>query len=64
MRAHPTLFIHGQDDRLVPLDAAKNAAKRIPCARVEVMNAGHWPMRECPGAFNAIVLRFLAQTAS
>ncbi len=55
----PTLFIHGSEDTLVPLSAIECAADTMPSARVEVMAAGHWPMRECPEAFNAHVASFL-----
>lgn len=57
--AHPTLFIHGRGDTLVPIDAVKRAAASMTNARVDVMDAGHWPMRERPDAFNALVLDFL-----
>lgn len=56
---HPTLFIHGCNDRLVPLSAVKEAMRRMENARLEVLDAGHWPMREQPGIFNAVVRNFL-----
>ena len=59
--ANPTLFIHGDADRLVPVAAVKQAASTMPNARIEIMSAGHWPMRECPEPFNGLVTRFLAQ---
>lgn len=59
---HPTLFIHGRDDSLVPLEALETAASSMPNARVEIMDAGHWPMRESPEAFNELVISFLRES--
>jgi pimeloyl-ACP methyl ester carboxylesterase len=56
----PTLVIHGEKDTLVPIAAAREAARRIPDARLEVIpGAGHWPMREKPDLFNRLVVDFL-----
>ena len=57
----PTLLIHGRADRLVPLAEVERAATAMPHARLEVMEAGHWPMRECPDAFNRLVTGFLRE---
>ncbi len=57
--SQPTLFIHGKNDALVPLGAVEVAANAMPNARLEVMPAGHWPMREDPETFNSLVLSFL-----
>lgn len=58
----PVLLIHGNQDTLVPLSAAQEAARRIPNARLEVMEkTGHWPPRERPTQFNAAVLAFLGE---
>ncbi|MGN6473615.1 MAG: alpha/beta fold hydrolase, partial [Mycobacteriales bacterium] len=43
----PVLLIHGDHDRLVPLAAARQAAKRFPQWRLEVaVDVGHVPMLE------------------
>ena len=56
----PTLLIHGECDRLVPLSAAREAAERLPQARLEVLlNCGHWPQRDHPKRFNRLVAEFL-----
>lgn len=56
----PTLLIHGEKDRLVPLSAAMQAAELLPQARLEVLqNCGHWPQRDHPAAFNRLVADFL-----
>ena len=60
----PTLFIHGRDDSLIPLADVERAAAAMPNARLAVLDAGHWPMRECPDAFNRLVEAFLRETGS
>lgn len=57
----PTLLVHGRRDRLVPLAASRKAARLIPGARLRIMDAGHWPMRELPGAFAEILADFLSR---
>lgn len=54
-----TLIIHGSADSLVPLKYAREAARRIPGANLEVLDgAGHWPMRARPEQFNLVLERF------
>jgi pimeloyl-ACP methyl ester carboxylesterase len=56
----PVLVVHGAHDRLVPLAAARRAARRIPRARLAVIaDAGHWSQRERPALVNDLVTRFL-----
>ncbi|MEO0653571.1 MAG: alpha/beta hydrolase [Pseudomonadota bacterium] len=57
--SQPTLFVHGVKDALVPVEAVKAASNGIHNARLEVMDAGHWPMREQPEAFNDLIVSFL-----
>ncbi|MEM9899649.1 MAG: alpha/beta fold hydrolase [Pseudomonadota bacterium] len=61
---HPALFIHGNADPLVPVKAAEKAVGLMQNAQLEVMNAGHWPVRETPEHFNDVVVRFLAEVHS
>ena len=58
----PVLIVHGERDTLVPLANARAAAERMPNARLVTLDAGHWPMRECPERFNQIVASFLERT--
>ena len=59
--AVPTLFVHGEADRLVPVSWAVSAGAEAPDAEVEVLeNCGHLPPRERPEAFLASVEAFLA----
>ncbi len=59
----PVLFIHGQADRLVPLECTREAHQRVPASRLEVLpDCGHWPQRENSQLFNQMLLDFLTST--
>jgi pimeloyl-ACP methyl ester carboxylesterase len=48
----PTLVIHGSLDRLIPVAAARQLARRRPDWTLEVLEGvGHVPMMETPGLF-------------
>lgn len=50
----PALFVHGQDDELVPPAYSKAAADAAPVADLFTLtDCGHWPPREHPEAFNS-----------
>ncbi|NUQ43124.1 MAG: alpha/beta fold hydrolase [Calditrichaceae bacterium] len=56
----PTLIVHGDKDRLIPLRLAEQAARQIPGARLHIFkNCGHLPPREKPGEFNEVLGQFL-----
>jgi 3-oxoadipate enol-lactonase len=58
----PTLFIVGTDDELFPPASIVEAARRVPAARVELIEgAGHSPYFEQPGAWNDLVAAFLRE---
>lgn len=61
----PVLLIHGAKDRLVPLAAARAAARSNPTWRFEVIDdVGHVPQLEAPEWTSEIILDWLAmQTA-
>ncbi len=60
-----TLIVHGDQDILVPLKDAREAAERIPNARLEVLHhAGHWSARDDPEQFNRLVADFLFEKSS
>jgi len=47
----PALVLWGEDDGLLSLSYAREATRRIPGARLEVLpKCGHMPQRECPSA--------------
>ena len=62
----PTLIVWGQDDRIVPVEAADAYERAIPRSRKVVFpDTGHVPMLERPSAFNALLDEFLpSSTAS
>jgi pimeloyl-ACP methyl ester carboxylesterase len=57
----PTLVIHGELDRLIPLSAARDLIKRRPDWKLEVLEGvGHVPMMETPDLFLKVVNQWLA----
>lgn len=57
----PTLFVHGAADPLVPVGWSVRAGALAPNARVEVLrDCGHWPPREKPAEFAAVVRGFFS----
>jgi pimeloyl-ACP methyl ester carboxylesterase len=60
--AAPTLLIHGDCDRVVPVAWAQRAHEHLPDSELRVLRGcGHWPPRECPEEFNRAVANFLAR---
>lgn len=56
----PTLLVWGREDRLVPLAYAETFAKKLPQARIEVVDqTGHAPHLEQPEAVSRLVHAFL-----
>jgi len=56
----PVLLIHGDTDRIIPLDASTWYAEHLPNARLEVIaNAGHWLQIEHPDTFCHLIREFL-----
>ena len=56
----PTLVVHGDADRVVPVENGRVLARRIPGARyVELAGRGHVAFLEAPTEFNAVVESFL-----
>jgi pimeloyl-ACP methyl ester carboxylesterase len=56
----PVLVAWGRQDRLVPLRRSRELLRRIPHARLHVLEqCGHLPMLEQPRAFNTVVAEFL-----
>lgn len=58
--AAPVLLIQGRYDPVVPARHARRAAKRLPNARLEMMEARHLPPREYPEEVAAMIDAFLA----
>jgi len=56
----PTVVIHGADDRLIPIAMGQEIASAIPGAElVTIDDAGHFLLREQPGAARSAVADFL-----
>jgi pimeloyl-ACP methyl ester carboxylesterase len=56
----PTLVVHGDGDRVVPISNGRAIASRIPGAELEVIpGVGHYPYLEEPARFAAVVGAFL-----
>lgn len=56
----PSLFVHGEDDRMVPQSWSVRAGSLVPDAEVRILpNCGHWPPREKPNRVNALIRLFV-----
>lgn len=57
---HPTLVVHGREDRIIPVAASYYFAEQIPDATLCVFpRAGHWLQLEHPREFANLVRGFL-----
>lgn len=58
----PVLLVHGDLDRLIPVQAARDVARRYPGWRyVELDGVGHVPQLQCPERLAGEVLPWLAE---
>lgn len=58
---HPTLVVHGRDDRVIPLSNSLQLHQLIDDSRLHVFGrCGHWVQIEHAEAFNRVVRDFLA----
>ena len=56
----PVLWVHGEEDQLMPVDGARASAEKIPGARfAAIPNGGHMAPMENPAATNEAILEFL-----
>ena len=56
----PTLVVHGELDRLIPLAAARELVRRVPAFKLKVLEGvGHVPMMETPALFLQVVREHL-----
>ncbi len=61
----PVLLIHGERDRVVPVEAARRAHRLLKNARLFVISGcGHWAPRERPEEVHRAILEFLASPHS
>ena len=60
--AVPTLVVHGERDRIVPVGAARFLAAQLPNAQLELVpGAGHAPFLSRPVEFNDVLRSFLRE---
>ncbi|SDI13697.1 alpha/beta fold hydrolase [Pseudomonas panipatensis] len=58
--AHPTLLIHGRDDRVIPLALSERMLRLIPNSQLHVFGGcGHWVQIEKAQAFTRLLVDFL-----
>ncbi len=63
--AAPTLVVHGDQDRVVPVENGRLLASRIPGAELQILaGGGHLVLIEQATRFNQLVLDFLSRTAA
>jgi len=61
----PTLVIHGDADKLIPVENAKIIASNIPGAELVILeNMGHFFIIEASEESNRIILEFLSRHKS
>jgi pimeloyl-ACP methyl ester carboxylesterase len=59
----PSLLIWGERDPIIPVSHAHTAHELMPGSRLEVFpNAGHFPYRDDPHRFVAVLREFIAET--
>jgi pimeloyl-ACP methyl ester carboxylesterase len=59
----PTLIVWGEDDPIIPAAHGRAAHEAMPGSRLELFaGAGHFPHREQPARFVALLERFVAET--
>lgn len=57
---HPTLIVHGREDRIIPVQNALDLFALIDNAQLHVFGrCGHWTQIEHTAAFNELVIDFL-----
>jgi len=60
--AVPTLILHGEEDKYIPVSWARRAHSLIEGSELLVFpRCGHWLTLEKPGEFNSAVSEFLAR---
>lgn len=61
----PCMFIHGRDDRVVPMEGSLRFATIVPNSRAVILNrCGHWAQIEHAHEFNQLVDTFLSGSAT
>ena len=59
---HPTLIVHGREDRVIPLETSLKLLQVLDNAQLHVFgHCGHWTQLEPRDAFNRLVRDFLTE---
>lgn len=60
----PTLIVWGDADQVIPVHHAYFMAEQLPAAQLEIFRgSGHFPFRDDPARFTALLNKFIATTA-
>lgn len=58
---HPTLIIHGREDKVIPLETSLKLIRLIPEAQLHIFgHCGHWTQIERTAEFNGLLDNFLS----
>jgi len=59
--AHPTLLVHGRDDKIVPLETSLHLLRHLPHAQLHVYGqCSHWTQIEFAKSFNQLLAQFFS----
>ncbi len=62
--SHPTLIIHGREDRIIPVSSSQRLFELIPNAQLHLFGkCGHWTQIEHNARFNRLVTDFFTEGA-
>jgi 2-hydroxy-6-oxo-octa-2,4-dienoate hydrolase len=60
---HPTLILHGREDRVIPVEMGIKLARTLPRAELHMFGqCGHWVQAERAEAFLALTRAHLSQS--
>ena len=60
--SHPTLVVHGREDKVIPLASSYRLMELIPRAQLHVFGeCGHWTQIEHAARFNRLISDFFAE---
>ena len=58
---HPTLIVHGREDRVIPPDVSRRLFDLLPNSELHMFgHCGHWTQIEHAARFNQLAANFLA----
>ncbi|HLF26322.1 MAG TPA: alpha/beta hydrolase [Anaerolineae bacterium] len=59
---HPTLLVHGRDDKIVPLETSLHLLQRLPKVQLHVFGqCSHWTQIEFAKNFNQLLAQFFGE---